>query len=88
MVDKLTVELDEAGLLQDKDSPLTLEKLYSLQYVDCIVKEVLRVAPPVGAGYRKALQTFEIDVSNTNTNMFISFYTLVQSATEINMGKR
>ncbi|XP_061601493.1 cytochrome P450 26C1 [Cololabis saira] len=40
---------------------LTLDKLSRLRYVDCVVKEVLRVLPPVSGGYRTALQTFELD---------------------------
>ena len=34
-----------------------------LRYVDCVVKEVLRLLPPVSGGYRTALRTFELDVS-------------------------
>uniref|UniRef100_A0A672VDE8 Cytochrome P450 family 26 subfamily C member 1 n=1 Tax=Strigops habroptila TaxID=2489341 RepID=A0A672VDE8_STRHB len=38
-----------------------LEKLSRLRYLDCVIKEVLRVLPPVSGGYRTALQTFELD---------------------------
>ncbi|KAM9803714.1 cytochrome P450 26C1 [Neosynchiropus ocellatus] len=40
---------------------LTLDRLSQLRYVDCVVKEVLRLLPPVSGGYRTALQTFELD---------------------------
>ncbi|XP_030235615.1 cytochrome P450 26C1, partial [Gadus morhua] len=40
---------------------LTMERLGRLQYLDCVVKEVLRILPPVSGGYRTALQTFELD---------------------------
>ncbi|KAM3834482.1 cytochrome P450 26C1 [Vipera latastei] len=40
---------------------LTLEKLNRLRYLDCVIKEVLRLLPPVSGGYRTALQTFELD---------------------------
>ncbi|KAM8923796.1 cytochrome P450 26C1 [Pelodytes ibericus] len=40
---------------------LTLDKLKGLQYLDNVVKEVLRLLPPVSGGYRTALQTFELD---------------------------
>uniref|UniRef100_A0A669Q369 Cytochrome P450 family 26 subfamily C member 1 n=1 Tax=Phasianus colchicus TaxID=9054 RepID=A0A669Q369_PHACC len=40
---------------------ISLEQLSRLRYLDCVVKEVLRVLPPVSGGYRTALQTFELD---------------------------
>lgn len=42
---------------------LSLAALGSLRYIDCVVKEVLRLLPPVSGGYRTALRTFELDVS-------------------------
>lgn len=62
---------EEAGRLFSKpeapecycQSYLTLEKLSRLCYLDCVIKEVLRLLPPVSGGYRTALQTFELDVS-------------------------
>lgn len=44
-------------------SDISLEKLSRLRYLDCVIKEVLRLLPPVSGGYRTALQTFELDVS-------------------------
>ncbi|XP_004583586.2 cytochrome P450 26C1 [Ochotona princeps] len=40
---------------------LNLATLGRLRYVDCVVKEVLRLLPPVSGGYRIALRTFELD---------------------------
>lgn len=42
---------------------LNLAALGRLRYVDCVIKEVLRLLPPVSGGYRTALRTFELDVS-------------------------
>ncbi|XP_076980508.1 cytochrome P450 26C1 [Tamandua tetradactyla] len=43
------------------ESDLSLAALGRLRYVDCVVKEVLRLLPPVSGGYRTALRTFELD---------------------------
>lgn len=47
---------------------LNLAALGRLRYVDCVVKEVLRLLPPVSGGYRTALRTFELDVSAPRPN--------------------
>ncbi|NXP74504.1 CP26C protein, partial [Ramphastos sulfuratus] len=46
---------------QSRDSKKPLLPLSRLRYLDCVIKEVLRVLPPVSGGYRTALQTFELD---------------------------
>ncbi|XP_053306336.1 cytochrome P450 26C1 [Spea bombifrons] len=40
---------------------LSLDRLKELHYLDYVVKEVLRLLPPVSGGYRTAMQTFELD---------------------------
>lgn len=42
---------------------VSLEQLNQLSYLDRVIREVLRLLPPVSGGYRTALQTFELDVS-------------------------
>lgn len=76
VVERARVELEAEGLdplvvgagpvapeLYPRVPTLSLDKLSRLRYIDCVVKEVLRVLPPVSGGYRTALQTFELDVS-------------------------
>uniref|UniRef100_H0ZEW2 Cytochrome P450 family 26 subfamily C member 1 n=1 Tax=Taeniopygia guttata TaxID=59729 RepID=H0ZEW2_TAEGU len=58
VIEKIRQELMSHELYQQK---ISLEKLSRLRYLDCVIKEVLRVLPPVSGGYRTALQTFELD---------------------------
>ncbi|NXI50285.1 CP26C protein, partial [Chloroceryle aenea] len=67
VIEKIRQELVSHELYQQCEHcsagpcPDTLEKLSCLCYLDCVIKEVLRVLPPVSGGYRTALQTFELD---------------------------
>lgn len=58
---KITEELASNGLLDDRGSVLDLGRINKLKYVRNVVKEALRISPPIGGGYRKALHTFEIE---------------------------
>ncbi|XP_078669248.1 cytochrome P450 26B1-like isoform X1 [Branchiostoma floridae x Branchiostoma belcheri] len=60
VVQKVQEELEKHGLLQP-DQPLSLEQVGRLTYVGQVVKEVLRLSPPIGGGFRRALKTFELD---------------------------
>ncbi|XP_005093330.1 cytochrome P450 72A15 [Aplysia californica] len=42
--------------LQEKNQPITVEVINNLQYLTCVIKESLRLIPPVGVVFRKALQ--------------------------------
>uniref|UniRef100_A0A8C4Q6C8 Cytochrome P450 26B1 n=1 Tax=Eptatretus burgeri TaxID=7764 RepID=A0A8C4Q6C8_EPTBU len=63
---KLQEELVDAGLSPPPtDGPeyegLSLSSIMGLNYLDWVIKEVLRLLPPVSGGYRIALKTFELD---------------------------
>lgn len=60
---KITEELATNGLLDDRTCDLDLGRINKLKYVRNVVKEALRISPPIGGGYRKALETFEVEVS-------------------------
>lgn len=57
---KVREELNDYGLLTDY-SPLTLNKINQCRYVMQVIKESLRMVPPIGATFRTALKTFELD---------------------------
>lgn len=42
---------------------LNIESLEQLKYTGCVIKETLRINPPVPGGFRVALKTFELNVS-------------------------
>lgn len=63
VVVKLTEELARNGMTGYGQSNIDFEKLSKLKYLRNVVKEVLRITPPIGGGFRKALQTFEVNVS-------------------------
>ncbi|XP_074519265.1 cytochrome P450 26A1 [Halichoeres trimaculatus] len=61
VVDKLRQELmekEEQGM--DLHS-LSIESLEQLKYTGCVIKETLRINPPVPGGFRVALKTFELN---------------------------
>ncbi len=43
------------------DQPLTLESLKQMEYLEQVLKEVLRILPPVGGGFREVIQACEIN---------------------------
>ncbi len=49
---------EEQDQLDITNTP-TLEDLKNMVYLDQVLKEVMRLIPPVGGGFRKVLQTFE-----------------------------
>jgi retinoid hydroxylase len=45
----------------DFSQPLTLESLKEMTYLEQVLKEVMRVIPPVGGGFREVIQTCEFN---------------------------
>uniref|UniRef100_A0A3Q3VLJ4 Cytochrome P450 26A1 n=1 Tax=Mola mola TaxID=94237 RepID=A0A3Q3VLJ4_MOLML len=43
------------------DKSLNIESLEKLKYSSCVIKETLRINPPVPGGFRVALKTFELN---------------------------
>lgn len=43
---------------------LNIESLEQMKYTSCVIKETLRMNPPVPGGFRVALKTFELNVSS------------------------
>ncbi len=67
VLERLRDELRARGLLHNgclcPEGELRLDTIVSLKYLDCVIKEVLRLFTPVSGAYRTAMQTFELDVS-------------------------
>ncbi|KAK6493413.1 cytochrome P450 26B1-like [Huso huso] len=64
VLEKLREELRSHGILHNGclcEGALRLDTIFRLKYLDCVIKEVLRLYTPVSGGYRTALQTFELD---------------------------
>ncbi|OCT99077.1 cytochrome P450 26B1 [Xenopus laevis] len=64
VLEKLREELRGNGILHNGcvcEGALRVETISSLHYLDCVIKELLRLFSPVSGGYRTVLQTFELD---------------------------
>lgn len=65
VLEKLREELRAHGILHGGcpcEGTLRLDTLGGLHYLDCVIKEVMRLFTPISGGYRTVLQTFELDV--------------------------
>uniref|UniRef100_A0A8V0YZR5 Cytochrome P450 family 26 subfamily B member 1 n=1 Tax=Gallus gallus TaxID=9031 RepID=A0A8V0YZR5_CHICK len=64
VLEKLREELRSKGILHNGcicEGSLRLDNISGLHYLDCVIKEVLRLFTPISGGYRTVLQTFELD---------------------------
>eukprot|EP00747_Dinoflagellata_sp_TGD_P075876 gnl/TRDRNA2_/TRDRNA2_158915_c2_seq1.p1 gnl/TRDRNA2_/TRDRNA2_158915_c2~~gnl/TRDRNA2_/TRDRNA2_158915_c2_seq1.p1 ORF type:complete len:527 (-),score=96.76 gnl/TRDRNA2_/TRDRNA2_158915_c2_seq1:58-1545(-) len=58
---KAQQEQDEVARTYCGDKSFSLQALNSMHYLDAVIREVLRLKPPVGGGFRRALKTFELE---------------------------
>ena len=84
VLEKLREELRSKGILHNGcicEGSLRLDNISGLHYLDCVIKEVLRLFTPISGGYRTVLQTFELDVS------IAIWLCLLQSVLEAGLGE-
>ncbi|XP_028902395.1 cytochrome P450 26B1 [Ornithorhynchus anatinus] len=64
VLEKVREELRAHGILHNGclcEGSLHLDTVGGLHYLDCVIKEVMRLFTPISGGYRTVLQTFELD---------------------------
>lgn len=61
---------------------VTLEKLAKMSYLEQVMKETLRINPPILGGYRQAIKTFQLGVS-TSFDMTLPFVCYICSLSNI-----
>ena len=67
VVEKIREELADNNVSCDSETSncdLSYQKIVELKYVSHVVKEILRLCPPVGAVFRHVLKDFELGVCN------------------------
>lgn len=69
VVQNLRNELKEHGLMDSNGNDLNYKIVHDLKYLNNVVKEVLRLCPAAGAGFRRALKSFKLGVSNLYVNL-------------------
>ena len=72
VVERLRREL--LGLQEERGvdlQNLDMEALDRLTYTGCVIKETLRINPPVPGGFRVALKTFELNVSSPESHQSV-----------------
>lgn len=78
VVKKIQNELLENDISSGFTEPLNYKQLYSLKYVELVVKELLRLLPPVGGAYREVIEEFSVGVSIfIHTLLSVKFYYLL-----------
>lgn len=64
---------------------LNIETLEQLKYTSCVIKETLRMNPPVPGGFRVALKTFELGVcEQTSLETKLSNFTIKTCISPLN----
>ncbi|XP_068130387.1 cytochrome P450 26B1 [Hyperolius riggenbachi] len=64
VLEKLREELRSHGILHNGcvcEGALRVDTVTTLPYLDCVIKELLRLYSPISGGYRTVQQTFELD---------------------------
>ncbi|MGD1699008.1 cytochrome P450 [Dapis sp. BLCC M229] len=65
------LEIEQEKL--DSSEPLSLDKLKKMVYLEQVIKEVLRLAPPVSCGFRQVIQDFSFQGFRIPKGWYISY---------------
>ncbi|XP_052251806.1 cytochrome P450 26A1-like isoform X2 [Dreissena polymorpha] len=72
VMDKLRHEIASLDL-KDTDDVISARDIQPMKYVNAVVKETLRLLPPVGGAFRTALESFELDGFTIPKGWSVSF---------------
>ena len=64
VIGQMSRELAENDLPLDDAEGINVTSLAKLTYFDYVIREVLRLYPPIGGGYRRVIKSFELQVRN------------------------
>ncbi|CAH1783469.1 unnamed protein product [Owenia fusiformis] len=61
VIDRVAIEMNKYKILNNDTTELTYETINKMTYLNNVVKEILRLSPPIGGGFRRAVKTFELN---------------------------
>lgn len=73
VIGKMSRELAENDSLLDDAEHISVTSLANLTYFDYVIREVLRLYPPIGGGYRRVIKSFELQGFRIPLNWSVTY---------------